>query len=157
VFDLLRHRVKPQAHLIAFDLLEIDGRDLKARPIELRKAELARLIQAASAVRQAEAKMEQSGGKLVHVYAGLQLCAHTDQPGDVVFAHACQLGCEGIVSKRLGSRYRAVGRIAAGRKRSSAGRSEGRRGSALLRSRLEAVAQHADEQEADCNHAAIMF
>src|SRR5947208_3858290 len=24
-------------------------------------------------------------------------------------------------------------------------------------SRLEAVAQHADEQEADCNHAAIMF
>ena len=24
-------------------------------------------------------------------------------------------------------------------------------------SRLEAVAQHADEQEADCNHAPIMF
>jgi hypothetical protein len=24
----------------------------------------------------------------------------------VVFQHACQLGCEGIVSKRLGSRYR---------------------------------------------------
>jgi hypothetical protein len=26
-----------------------------------------------------------------------------------------------------------------------------------LLSRLEAVAQHADEQEADCNHVAIMF
>jgi hypothetical protein len=26
-----------------------------------------------------------------------------------------------------------------------------------LLSRLEVVAQHADEQEADCNHAAIMF
>ena len=26
-----------------------------------------------------------------------------------------------------------------------------------LPSRLEAVAQHADEQEADCNHSAIMF
>jgi len=26
-----------------------------------------------------------------------------------------------------------------------------------LPSRLEAVAQHADEQEADCNHAVIMF
>jgi hypothetical protein len=26
-----------------------------------------------------------------------------------------------------------------------------------LRSRLETVAEHADEQEADCNHAAIMF
>jgi hypothetical protein len=38
--------------------------------------------------------------------AGGQLCEHIDQPGDVVFAHACQLGCEGIVSKRLGSRYR---------------------------------------------------
>jgi hypothetical protein len=25
------------------------------------------------------------------------------------------------------------------------------------RSRLEAIAQHADEKEADCNHAAIMF
>jgi hypothetical protein len=26
-----------------------------------------------------------------------------------------------------------------------------------LLSRLEAVAQHADEQEADCDHTAIMF
>jgi ATP-dependent DNA ligase len=29
------------------------------------------------------------------------------QPGDLVFRHACKLGCEGIVSKRLGSRYRS--------------------------------------------------
>jgi ATP-dependent DNA ligase len=36
----------------------------------------------------------------------VQLCAHLDQPGDVVFAHACKLGYEGIVSKRLGSKYR---------------------------------------------------
>ena len=28
-------------------------------------------------------------------------------PGDVVFRHACQLGFEGIVSKRLGSPYRS--------------------------------------------------
>src|SRR5215472_13899374 len=26
---------------------------------------------------------------------------------DVVFKHACALGCEGIVSKRIGSRYRS--------------------------------------------------
>jgi ATP-dependent DNA ligase len=32
-----------------------------------------------------------------------------EQPGDVVFKHACALGCEGIVSKRLGSVYR-IGR-----------------------------------------------
>jgi ATP-dependent DNA ligase len=28
-----------------------------------------------------------------------------DDPGPVVFEHACKLGCEGIVSKRRGSRY----------------------------------------------------
>jgi ATP-dependent DNA ligase len=39
-------------------------------------------------------------------HPGLQLCEHIDLPGDLVFAHACKLGCEGIVSKRLGSRYR---------------------------------------------------
>jgi ATP-dependent DNA ligase len=27
--------------------------------------------------------------------------------GDILFAHACKLGCEGIVSKRLGSLYRS--------------------------------------------------
>ena len=27
------------------------------------------------------------------------------EPGDVVFRHACKLGFEGIVSKRLGSPY----------------------------------------------------
>jgi hypothetical protein len=30
---------------------------------------------------------------------------HIVEPGDVVFRHACQLGFEGIVSKRLGSPY----------------------------------------------------
>jgi hypothetical protein len=34
------------------------------------------------------------------------LYEHIDLPGEVVFAHACKLGCEGIVSKRLGSKYR---------------------------------------------------
>jgi len=28
-----------------------------------------------------------------------------DNPDAVVFQHACKLGCEGIVSKRRGSRY----------------------------------------------------
>ena len=30
---------------------------------------------------------------------------HIDEAGDIVFRHACQLGFEGIVSKRLGSPY----------------------------------------------------
>jgi hypothetical protein len=89
VFDLLRRgdRVKQNAHLYAFDLLELDGRNLIRVSIEERKHELARLLT--------------QGPR-----AGVQLCEHIDQPGDVVFAHACKLGCEGIVSKRLGSKYR---------------------------------------------------
>ena len=38
---------------------------------------------------------------------GLRLNEHLEHPeGLVVFQHACALGAEGIVSKRLGSRYR---------------------------------------------------
>jgi bifunctional non-homologous end joining protein LigD len=36
---------------------------------------------------------------------GLQVNDHIVEPGDVVFRHACQLGFEGLVSKRLGSPY----------------------------------------------------
>jgi ATP-dependent DNA ligase len=39
--------------------------------------------------------------------AGLLLNEHINEPGDVVFRHACKMGLEGIVSKRLGSRYRS--------------------------------------------------
>ena len=38
---------------------------------------------------------------------GLQFNAHLTHPGDVVFAHACKMGLEGIVSKRLGLTYRS--------------------------------------------------
>jgi bifunctional non-homologous end joining protein LigD len=40
--------------------------------------------------------------------AGLRLNEHLEyDDGDLVFRHACKLGLEGIVSKRLGSRYRS--------------------------------------------------
>jgi bifunctional non-homologous end joining protein LigD len=89
VFDLLRHgeRVKREACLLAFDLLELNGTDLRRQPIEERKAALAKLLRRAP--------------------PGLQLCEHLDGNGAVVFEHACGLGCEGIVSKRLGSTYRS--------------------------------------------------
>jgi hypothetical protein len=32
---------------------------------------------------------------------------HTDEDGDVVFLHACKMGLEGIVSKRLTAPYRS--------------------------------------------------
>jgi ATP-dependent DNA ligase len=39
---------------------------------------------------------------------GLRFNHHCDDlPADVVFRHACKLGFEGIVSKRLGSPYRS--------------------------------------------------
>jgi bifunctional non-homologous end joining protein LigD len=42
---------------------------------------------------------------LAKASAGLQVNDHIVEPGDVVFRHVCQLGFEGIVSKRLGSPY----------------------------------------------------
>lgn len=87
-FELLRGRRHDRlTALCAFDLLELDGRDLTRAPIEERKRVLARLI-----------------GK---PRPGILLNATFDGPGDIVFRHACKLGCEGIVSKRLGSRYRS--------------------------------------------------
>jgi len=73
--------------LYAFDLNELDGDDLRSEPIERRKVLLIRLLAKAS--------------------VGLQVNDHIVEPGDVVFRHACQLGFEGIVSKRLGSPYRS--------------------------------------------------
>jgi len=82
---LLRYR-RQDGHvfLYAFDLIELDGDDLRREPIERRKAALAKLLR--------------------HTKAGLLLNEHIDEPGDVVFRHACKLGL-GIVSKRLGSPY----------------------------------------------------
>ena len=87
-FQLLRHRRnEPQAFLYAFDLLELNGTDLRREPIEVRKATLA------SVLRQSR---------------GVRLNEHLEHDcGLTVFQHACLLGCEGIVSKRLGSRYRS--------------------------------------------------
>jgi ATP-dependent DNA ligase len=88
VFDRLRYR-RDDRHvfLYAFDLLQLDSRDLRREPIEDRKAELAKLLR--------------------HAKSGLQLNEHISEPGDIVFRHACKLGLEGIVSKRLGSPYRS--------------------------------------------------
>jgi bifunctional non-homologous end joining protein LigD len=46
-------------------------------------------------------------GLLRGAEAGIALNAHYEAEGAVVYKHACSLGCEGIVSKRLGSPYRA--------------------------------------------------
>jgi bifunctional non-homologous end joining protein LigD len=45
-FNLLRHgtRVKPEAFLYAFDLLQLNGKDLRREPIEARKSALEKLL-----------------------------------------------------------------------------------------------------------------
>jgi len=39
--------------------------------------------------------------------SGLRLNEHIEADGPTVFAHACKMGLEGIVSKRKDSRYRS--------------------------------------------------
>jgi bifunctional non-homologous end joining protein LigD len=88
VFELIRHHgaLASAAHC-AFDLLELDGRDLRREPIEKRKVLLAKLLK---------------GSNL-----SIVLNEHFEEDGAIVFREACRLGCEGIVSKRLGSSYRS--------------------------------------------------
>ena len=88
VFDLIRrHRHGPSAVLCAFDLIEMDGRDLRQEPVEHRKRLLAKLVRGP--------------------HPGVVLNEHYEGDGEIVFKYACKLGCEGIVSKRLGSPYRS--------------------------------------------------
>ena len=89
-FDVLRRRRnEASAFLYAFDLLELDGTDLRREPIEVRKATLASIL------RKSRPGLRSERAPRAH------------REGDVVFQHACALGCEGIVRKRLGSRYRS--------------------------------------------------
>src|SRR5262245_37635999 len=75
------------ALLCAFDVLELDGNDLRRQPLETRKKVLSRLLRDAP--------------------AGVAVNAHYEAEGAAVYKHACALGCEGIVSKQLGSPYRS--------------------------------------------------
>ncbi len=86
-FDLLRsYRHDRAVTLCAFDLLEIDGIDLRGKPIEVRKNKLAGLLRCS--------------------HPGINFNEHYTDEGAIIYKHACALGCEGIVSKRLGSPYR---------------------------------------------------
>ena len=68
-FDRLRYRRQDgRVFVYAFDLIELDGDDLRHEPIERRKAALAKLIR--------------------RTKTSLVLNEHIDEPGDVVFRHA---------------------------------------------------------------------
>jgi bifunctional non-homologous end joining protein LigD len=68
-----------QAILYAFDLLELDGVDLRPLSVEQRKDRLRQLLQGCP--------------------TGIHFNEHIAGDGAEVFAHACKLGFEGIVSK----------------------------------------------------------
>ena len=88
MFDLIRHkRHGDAAVLVAFDLIELEGEDLRRSSIEHRKRKQAKLLRGP--------------------HPGIVLNEFFEGDGDILFAHACKLGCEGIVSKRLGSSYRS--------------------------------------------------
>jgi bifunctional non-homologous end joining protein LigD len=85
-FDRIRYRHHDASvFLYAFDLIELNGDDLRREPLEVRKATLASVVAKAA--------------------PGLRLNEHIEVEGPTVFAHACKMGLEGIVSKRKGSRY----------------------------------------------------
>jgi bifunctional non-homologous end joining protein LigD len=70
---------------VAFDLLFLDGRDLRPQPLLARKKELARLLEGRR--------------------GPLRYSEHFDAPGREVYARACRMALEGIVSKRKQAPY----------------------------------------------------
>ena len=76
-FDLVRyHRVNERIFLYAFDLIELNGDDLRPDPLEGRKATL----------------------QMILAKAGIRFNEHMEGDGETVFRHACKLGLEGIVA-----------------------------------------------------------
>ena len=87
-FDLVRHhRANDSVFLYAFDLIELNGDDLRRDPLEVRKATLRSMLAKAG--------------------LGLRFNEHLGGDGPTVFAHACKMGLEGIVLKRKDSPYRS--------------------------------------------------
>ena len=87
-FNWIRYRRNDASvFLYAFDLIELNGDDLRRDPLEMRKATLSSVVAKAG--------------------AGIRFNEHIEADGPTVFAHACKMGLEGIVSKRKDSPYRS--------------------------------------------------
>ena len=87
-FDRIRYRRNDASvFLYAFDLIELNGDDLRRDPLDVRKATLRSV--------------------LIKVGYGIRWTEHIEGDGTTIFRHACKLGLEGIVSKRKDSPYRS--------------------------------------------------
>ena len=88
-FKQLRRRERDeQAFLYAFDLIELAHDDRRRDPLESRKLDLLRLL-----------------SKSAPGLAFKEWIDGSESDGATVFARACELGVDGIVSKRKDSRY----------------------------------------------------
>ncbi len=89
LFDLIRYRRHDErVFLRAFDIIELNGDDLRREGLESRKATLANALAGTS--------------------SGIELNEHLEHDdGALVFQHACKLGFEGIISKRKEFPYRS--------------------------------------------------
>ena len=83
---MLRQQHQKALVYFAFDLLWLNGRDLRPLPLRDRKEQLSALLRPV---------------RSTHI----RLTTHVEGAGHQVFARACQLGLEGIVSKRADSPY----------------------------------------------------
>ncbi|TPO01276.1 DNA ligase D [Mesorhizobium sp. B1-1-5] len=72
-----------------FDLMRLDGRDLRREPLVERKQALAELL----------------GQQPEH--SALRFSDHFHEPGKVMLQHVCRMGLEGVVSKRADALYRS--------------------------------------------------
>jgi bifunctional non-homologous end joining protein LigD len=90
-----RRRVPGLLAFQAFDLLHLDGDDLRPRPLLERKAALAALLSRSGAAARV-----------------IRYVDHLEGDGEEFFEQVRAAGLEGVVSKRAGSRYRAGTRSA---------------------------------------------
>ena len=89
-FSVLQNELKGKSTkivLVAFDLLDLNGRDIRKLPLFQRKAELKKIIAGTD----------------------VQFSASFEIDGNEMFAHACKIGLEGVISKVRDSAY-PVGR-----------------------------------------------
>ena len=84
-----RRQVAAAATLVAFDLIELQGDDLRNDRLLERKQQLDKLL-------------SNNSTDTAIVYN-----EHLEHDGELVFDHACRMGLEGTVSKRLDAPYRS--------------------------------------------------
>ena len=88
-FEALRSRQgQAEAILVAYDIMEADGQDVRPEPLEERRKRLARLLSRSNKA----------------MRDGIQPSEAITGDGAAIFRHACWMDLEGIVSKRIGSR-----------------------------------------------------